>query len=161
MCTPVRVGSESSLPAAMATWFTACANTSLGMTPAVSGSSGSEGYSFTERVGRVNFAVPAVTNTRLPSSVNVMGLFGRERAISARRRPGTRTFPLAEISAFKIALVEVSKSEPVRVIEVSTSIMMPRSSGLIGRVERLRATQLTASTNSVGSTKNFISTPLS
>jgi hypothetical protein len=27
---------------------------------------------------------------------------------------------------------------------------------LIGRVERLRATQLTASTNSVGSTKNFI-----
>ena len=86
-----------------------------------------------------------------------MGLLGRERAISASNLPGTKTFPFAVMSAFKIALVEVSRSEPVRVMDVSTSIMMPRSSGLIGRVDRLRATQLTASTSSVGSTINFIS----
>ena len=85
-----------------------------------------------------------------------MGLFGKARAISASSLPGTKTLPLALISAFSIAFVEVSKSEPVRVIEVSTSIIIPNNSGLIGRVERLRATQLTASTNSVGSTKNFI-----
>jgi hypothetical protein len=157
ICTPVRVGSESSFPAAIATWLTAVAKTSLAITPAVSGRSGRFGYSETESVGRVNFAAPAVTKTLVPSKLKLTGLFGSDRAISANSRPGTKTFPLLTMSAFKIALVEVSKSDPVRVIELSTSIMIPSSSGLIGRVERLRATQLTASTNSPGSTTNFIS----
>jgi hypothetical protein len=160
ICTPVRVGSESSLPAAIATWFTALAKTSLATRPAVSGNSGSVGYSDTERVGRVNFADPAVTSTRVPSNTKVIGLFGRERAISANNLPGTRTLPFEDISAFKIVFVEVSRSDPVRVIEVSTSIMIPRSSVLIGLVDKLRATQLTASTNSSRSTTNFIFYPV-
>ena len=130
----------------------------LATSPAVSGSSGSVGYSETDKVGKVNFADPAVTNTRVPSKTNEIGFVGSERAISANNLPGTNTFPLAEISAFKIAFVEVSKSEPVRVIDVSTSIMIPNSSVLIGRVDKLRATQFTASTSSSRSTTNFIST---
>ena len=92
-CTPVRVGSESSLPAAMATCATAVANKSLATTPVVSGSSGKPGYSEIESVGRVNFADPEVTKTLVPSSAIVIGLFGREREISANSFPGTKTFP--------------------------------------------------------------------
>ena len=92
-CTPVRVGSESSLPAAIATCATAVANKSLATTPVVSGSSGKPGYSDIESVGSVNFAEPDVTNTRDPSSVIVIGLFGRDLEISASSFPGTKTFP--------------------------------------------------------------------
>ena len=108
----------------------------------------------------MNFADPAVTRTRVPSKRKEIGLLGSDLAISARSLPGTRTLPFDDISAFKIALVEVSKSDPVKVIEVSTSIIIPRSSVLIGRVDKLRATQLTASTNSSRSTTNFIFSPV-
>ena len=99
MCTPVSVGSESSRPAAIATCATAVAKTSLVITPVVSGSSGRFGYSSTDNVGRVNFALPLVTRTRVPSKTKLIGLFGRDREISASKRPGTRTFPLSLISA--------------------------------------------------------------
>ena len=99
-----------------------------------------------ESVGRVNFAAPDVTNTREPSNVMVIGLFGREREISASSFPGTKTFPGCEISALKKALLEVSKSDPERITSSPVaSILIPRSSVLIGRVERLRDTQLTPS----------------
>ena len=125
--TPVRVGSESSFPAAIATWLTAVANTSAGISPADCGRVGRFGYSFAGRVGRVNFALPAVTKTLVPSKTKVIGLAGRDLAISANNLPGTKTFPLVAISALIIALVEVSKSEPVKVIESVTSIMIPSS----------------------------------
>jgi hypothetical protein len=59
----------------------------------VSGSSGKDGYSEIESVGRVNFAEPEVTKTREPSSVIVIGLFGSDLEISASNFPGTKTFP--------------------------------------------------------------------
>jgi hypothetical protein len=110
----VSVGSESSRPAATATWATAWAKVSLATTPVPSGSSGRCGYSSIESVGSVNLAEPDVTSTRVPSSAMVIGLFGRDLQISARSFPGTKTFPLVTISAAKCALLEVSKSEPDR-----------------------------------------------
>ena len=146
MCTPVSVGSESSRPAAIATCATAVAKISLATTPVVSGSSGRFGYSEIESVGSVNFAEPEVTRTREPSKVIVIGLFGSEREISASNFPGTNTFPGCAISALKKDLLEVSKSEPERITSSPVaSITIPRSSVLIGRVERLRDTQLTPS----------------
>jgi len=91
-----------------------------------SGSVGRFGYSFKGSVGSVNFALPAVTKTRVPSRTKVTGFAGRDLAISASNLPGTKTFPFVAISALRIAFVEVSKSEPVRVIESVTSIMIPR-----------------------------------
>ena len=144
--TPVRVGSESSRPAAMATCATAVANVSLVTVPVVSGSSGRFGYSESESVGRVNFAAPDVTSTRVPSSVMVIGLLGSDRQISASSFPGTNTAPFSTMSALKWAFEEVSKSEPLRnTSSPVASIFIPRSSVLIGRVERLRETQLTPS----------------
>ena len=111
-----------------------------------SGSSGRCGYSSIESVGSVNFAEPDVTNTRVPSKAIVMGLFGSERQISARSLPGTRTLPFAAISAVKCALLDVSKSEPdKKTSSPVASITIPNSSVLIGRVDRLRETQLTPS----------------
>ena len=87
---------------------------SLATTPVRSGSSGRFGYSESESVGSVNFAEPDVTNTREPSRVIVIGLFGSEREISARSFPGTRTSPFSKISAEKLAFEEVSKSDAER-----------------------------------------------
>ena len=95
------VGSESSRPAAIATCETAVAKTSLANVPVVSGSSGKFGYSSTDKVGKVNFALPLVTRTREPSKAKVIGLFGSDREISARSFPGTKTFPGSLISALK------------------------------------------------------------
>ena len=100
-CTPVSVGRESSRPAATATCATAVANTSLAITPVVSGSAGRFGYSSTDNVGSVNLELPLVTNTREPSNVKVIGLFGSEREISASNLPGTKTLPGVLISAAK------------------------------------------------------------
>ena len=61
------------------------------------------------------------------------------------------------MSALIIALVEVSKSEPVSVIPSLTSILIPRSAVWIGRDDKDLATQLTASINGSLSTMNFIS----
>ena len=134
---------------------------SLETTPVASGSSGRCGYSSIESVGRVNFAEPEVTNTRVPSSAIVIGLFGRERQISARSFPGTKTFPFTTISAVKCALLDVSKSDPdKKTSSPVASITIPSSSVLIGRVERLRETQLTPSVRPCWSTVNFISTVL-
>ena len=108
------MGSESSLPAAIATWFTAVAKRSLFKFPDVLGSSGRVGYSTKGRVGNVNFALPAVTKTLVPSKLKVTGFAGSALDISASNLPGTKTFPLVAISALIIALVEVSKSEPVK-----------------------------------------------
>ena len=153
---PVRVGSESSFPAAIATWFTAVAKTSLEITPVVSGMVGKFGYSFIGRVGRVNFDVAAVTRTRLLSNVNVTGLFGSDRAISASNRPGTKTFPLSLISALNVDFADVSKSDAESVTSWFTSITIPSNAVIIGRVDKLRDTQLTLSTNALASTVNFI-----
>ncbi len=89
ICTPVSVGSESSRPAAIATCATAVAKVSLATVPVESGSSGRFGYSSTDSVGSVNSALPLVTATRVPSKTKVIGLFGREREISASNFPGT------------------------------------------------------------------------
>jgi hypothetical protein len=55
----------------------------------------------------VNLALPAVTKTRLASKLNVIGLAGSDLQISANNLPGTNTFPVCEISAFKLDLVDV------------------------------------------------------
>ena len=156
-CTPVRVGSESSRPAAIATWATAAAKVSLVITPVLSGSSGKFGYSFIESVGKVNFALPEVTKTRVPSKVIVIGLFGSDLVISTNNFPGTKTFPASIIWAAKLALLDVSKSEPESsTFEPVASITIPSSSVLIGRVDKLRETQLTQSASALCSTMNFI-----
>jgi hypothetical protein len=50
------------------------------------------------------------------------------------------------MSALKFALEDVSRSEPLRMTSSPVaSILIPRSSVLIGRVERLRETQFTPS----------------
>ena len=53
----------------------------------------------------------------IDEAINVIeiGLFGREREISARSFPGTRTSPFSKISAAKFALEDVSKSEAERI----------------------------------------------
>ncbi|CAB5014436.1 unannotated protein [freshwater metagenome] len=131
---------------------------SLGTTPVDAGSSGKFGYSVIESVGKVNFALPLVTRTRDPSNAKVIGLFGRERQISASSFPGTKTFPFSFISAAKWDLLAVSKSEAERSTSSPlASITIPRSSVFIGRVERLRETQLTPSTSALCSTVNFTS----
>ena len=91
--TPVNVGRESSLPAAIATWLTAVAKSSEFKEPDVLGNSGKVGYSTSGKVGNVNLALPALTKTRLPSKLNVIGLAGSDLEISANNLPGTKTFP--------------------------------------------------------------------
>ena len=119
---------------------------SLATAPVVSGSSGRFGYSFNESVGSVNFAAPDVTSTRVPSNAIVIGLLGSDRQISARSFPGTSTAPFSKISAEKCDLLDVSKSEPDRTTSSPVaSILIPKSSVLIGRVESERDTQLTPS----------------
>ena len=113
--TPVSVGRESSLPAAIATWLIAVENKSLVNVPVAAGRVGSVGYSVNGKVGNVNFALPAVTKTRVPSKVNVTALAGSDRAMSASNLPGTKTFPFWLTSAENFAFVDVSKSEPDRV----------------------------------------------
>ena len=133
---------------------------SLGTVPVESGSSGRFGYSSTESVGSVNFALPLVTATREPSKTKVIGLFGRDREISANNFPGTKTFPGSFTSAAKCALLAVSKSDADKKTSLPVaSITIPSSSVLIGRVERERETQLTPSVNADCSTVNFISIP--
>ena len=107
-------------------------------------------------MGRVNFADPAVTKTRLPSSVNETGLLGSAREISARSLPGTNTRPFSFTSAEKEDLAEVSRSEALSVTSALTSITIPRSAVIMGRVERLLETQLTLSVSVALSTTNFI-----
>ena len=91
--TPVRVGSESSLPAAIATWLIAVENKSLVSVPVAAGNVGSVGYSASGNVGNVNLALPAVTKTRVPSNVKVTAFAGSDLAMSANNLPGTKTFP--------------------------------------------------------------------
>jgi hypothetical protein len=118
------------------------------------------GYSFIGRVGRVNFADPAVTSTLLPSRVNKTGLFGRAREISASNLPGTNTRPFSLISAEKEDLADVSKSEALSVMSLFASITIPSNAVIIGRVERLRETQFTLSVRVALSTTNFITMSL-
>ena len=44
----------------------------------------------------------------------MIGLLGSDLDISANNFPGTKTAPFSRISALKIALLEVSRSEPLR-----------------------------------------------
>ena len=76
--------------------------------------------------------------------------------ISARSLPGTNTRPFSFISAEKEDLAEVSRSEALSVTSVFTSITIPRSAVIMGRVERLLETQLTLSVSVALSTTNFI-----
>jgi hypothetical protein len=125
----------------------------------VSGSDGRFGYSSTDNVGRVNFELPLVTKTREPSKVKVIGLFGREREISANSFPGTKTLPAVLISAGKCALLAVSKSEADKKTSLLiASMTIPSSSVFIGRVDNDRETQLTPSVKAACSTINFIFT---
>ena len=104
-------------------------------------------------------ALPALTKTRLPSKLNVIGLAGKDLEISASNLPGTNTFPFWETSALNFAFAAVSKSDPDKVISSLASITMPRSAVVIGRFEIDFETQLTASTRSSRSTTNFIYPP--
>ena len=125
----------------------------------MSGNKGRFGYSSTDNVGRVNFELPLVTNTREPSSAKVIGLFGSDREISARSFPGTKTLPGVLISATKCALLAVSKSDADNKTSLPVaSITIPSSSVFIGRVDNERETQLTPSVNADCSTINFIFT---
>jgi hypothetical protein len=94
----------------------------------------------------VNFALPALTKTRLPSKLNVTGLAGSDLEISASNLPGTKTFPFWETFALNFALAAVSKSEPDKVISSFASITIPSRAVVIGLFEIDFETQLTAST---------------
>jgi hypothetical protein len=107
----------------------------------------------------VNLALPAVTNTRLASKLNVIGLAGSDLQISASNFPGTKTFPGCEISAFKVDFADVSKSDPESVISLLASITIPSSAVVMGLFEIDLETQLTASTKLSLSTTNFIYPP--
>jgi hypothetical protein len=109
-----------------------------------------------ESVGRVNFAEPEVTNTLEPSRAIVIGLLGSDREISASNLPGTSTSPFTRMSALKAALLDVSKSDPLSNTSFPVaSILIPRSSVLIGRDERDLDTQFTASVSACCSTVNI------
>ena len=149
-------GSESSRLAATTTWFTALTNSSPAISPAAPGSAGRLGYSLASRVGSVNFEVPALTMTRVPSNVNVIEELGSERTISARSCPLTKTVPFSIMFALRTASVDVSRFDPVSLISLPTSILIPSRAVIMGRAERLRATQLTASIRGSRSTLNFI-----
>ena len=107
----------------------------------------------------MNLALPALTRTRLPSKLNVIGLAGSDLEISANNLPGTKTFPFWVTSALNFAFAAVSKSEPDKVISSLASITMPSRAVVIGRFEIDFETQLTASTRSSRSTTNFIHPP--
>ncbi len=101
--------------------------------PVVSGSSGRFGYSDSESVGRVNFAEPEVTKTRVPSKAIVIGLLGRLRDISASSFPGTKTAPFSVISALKEDLLDVSRSDPLKRTSLPVaSIFIPGVQSLLG-----------------------------
>ena len=109
----------------------------------------------------MNFALPAVTKTLLPSKLKLTGFAGRALDISASNLPGTKTFPFWETSALNFALAAVSKSEPDNVISSCTSITIPSKAVVIGLLEIDLETQLTASTRSSLSTTNFTFSPTS
>jgi hypothetical protein len=93
----------------------------------------------------------------VPSKVIVIGLFGSDLVISTNNFPGTKTFPASSICAAKLALLDVSKSDPdSSTFEPVASITIPSSSVLIGRVDKLRETQFTQSARALCSTMNFI-----
>ena len=105
----------------------------------------------------MNFAEPDVTKTRVPSKAIEIGLFGRERVISANNLPGTKTLPFSLMSAAKCALLDVSKSDPDRnTSSPLASITIPRSAVIIGRVDSDLETQLTPSASADCSTVNFM-----
>ncbi|MEY3169115.1 MAG: hypothetical protein RL421_358, partial [Actinomycetota bacterium] len=79
--------------------------------PEALGNSGRVGYSTNGRVGNVNLALPALTRTRLPSKLNVIGLAGSDLEISANNLPGTKTFPFWETSALNFAFAAVSNGD--------------------------------------------------
>ena len=108
----------------------------------------------------MNFADPAATNTRLPSSVKETGLLGSAREISANNLPGTNTLPFSLMSALNEDFADVSRSEALKVMSLPASITIPRSAVIMGLVERLRETQLTLSVSVALSTTNFISVSL-
>ena len=90
---PVRAGSVSSRPAAIATWLMAEAKVSAPMVPVVSGMPGSVGYSSVGSSISVNVALPHLTVVLVPSVVRSTGRAGSERTISASSLPETRTVP--------------------------------------------------------------------
>ena len=107
----------------------------------------------------MNLALPALTKTRVPSNMKLIGLAGSDREISASNLPGTKTFPFWETSALNFAFADVSRSEPERVTSSLTSITIPRRAVVIGLFEIDFETQLTASTKESLSTTNFICSP--
>ena len=132
--------------AAVATCNTALAKTSEAITPVISGISGRVGYVSESVVGKVNFALPAVTRTRAPSSSTVTGLLGSDLEISLSRCPETKTFPLWVTSAEKSALLDFSWLDADKcTLFLSTFITIPCRAGLMGREGKLFETQLTAS----------------
>ncbi|SCE03803.1 hypothetical protein GA0115246_109733 [Streptomyces sp. SolWspMP-sol7th] len=108
MRTPVRTGSVSSRPAAMATCCAAEAKTSPGTVPVAEGICGSAGYSSTGSVCSVKRDDPQVTVARTPSVEISTGRLGRARQMSARSRPETRTVPSSSVSASTETRAETS-----------------------------------------------------
>ena len=88
-------------------------------------------------------------------------LLGSAFEISVSKRPGTRTRPGSLISALKEDLAEVSRSDADNVTSFCASITIPNSAVIMGRVERLRDTQLTESVSAALSTENFMIMSLS
>jgi hypothetical protein len=92
-CTPVITGVTSSREAATTTWAMEPENVPAGTTPVDSPIAGRLGYSATGIDSSVNFALPALTSTRLSCVETSTGMPGRRLAMSARSLPETSTRP--------------------------------------------------------------------
>ena len=86
-------GVTSSRDAATTTWAIAPEKTPAGTTPVDSPTTGRLGYSATGMESRVNFALPALTSTRLSCVETSTGTPGSRLAMSASSLPETRTRP--------------------------------------------------------------------
>lgn len=106
--TPVSTGKVSSRPAAVTTWVTARANTSLGTVPEAVGMSGSAEYSSMGKVRSVNRDVPQLSSAIAPSTLTSTGWFGRLRAMSTTNRPDTKQRPVSATCAGTVTRTDVS-----------------------------------------------------
>ena len=99
--------------------------------------------------------------SRVPSTATSTGCGGSARLISASSRPETSACPAVPAVTSSSTSVEASRSNPETVsTSCSTVSSRPASTGTVGRADRLRAAQATASASASRSTRNFILPPV-
>ena len=106
--TPVSIGIESSLPAAIATWLIAVVNKFGSMLPVVAGNCGNSGYSSIVIAGRWKVEEPHFTTTEESSTLTSIGFAGSEPMMSLANLPATSTLPGSWTSALIFTSVDTS-----------------------------------------------------